>query len=137
MNIDLIERGAPQTPFLRIFGREEVDISLLRDAVSRLHKQIVREVSIHELPGFQSRGGIAIRAFVGDADHGVSRWQLSREFRWILTTDTWGIVEGLVEGLLPVNAENTHQWLAGGEARYGLESSSVGMLLSVSDEGSW
>jgi hypothetical protein len=119
MKIDLIERGAPECPFIRIFGRDEAGIVALRVGIRNLRTGVVDQVAIHELQSYQTADPIALYAVVAEADVGVTRTELSWEYRWDLTDESWRIVAGLIEGMLPLKPGDFYQWLAGGEARYG------------------
>jgi hypothetical protein len=137
VNIEFIERGAEQCPFIRIFGRDVEAIETLRDSARGLAAGALNDVAIHALPRYQSVGAVTFVARVSERDIGITRHQLSHSFEWSLSGDGWTLVKGLIDGLLPLKPRDAYQWLAGGEARYGLEESEIGLLLSASHSGAW
>jgi hypothetical protein len=136
MRIDVIEQGAAECPLIRIFGRDESGILELRDAIRSLRVGTVDKVAIHELPAYQAGSTTSLFASVAKVDAGVRKLN-SLGYAWTVTPKTWAIVEDLIDGVLPLTEKDVHQWLAGGEARYGLEESAIAVLLSVSEKGVW
>jgi hypothetical protein len=137
MKIEFIEGGTDQGPLIRIFGRDVLALKRLLEAIRDLRSGMHSHVSIHQLPGYQSLGSCALDAVLKNDDQGVVREGRSQQFRWILSSDSWNIVEGLIEGLISYENEPGHQWLAGVEARYGLEISDIGLVLSTNETGEW
>ena len=137
MIVDLVEDSGEGFAFIRIFGKQQNEIESLVRAVRRLETGEADSFFVEALPGFQTQDRMSLEARASDRDSGVLRADLDKSFLWKQTRDTWNVVEGLISGVVPICSHDEFQWLAGPLARYGLEKSNIGVLLSTSNSGQW
>lgn len=137
MQIDYLKAGATDCPLIRIYGRNASTIKEFHHILIALCGGTVTAVDIHRLAGFQMNGCL-LSLVAGAADQGVRQISAKHEFVWTLTPARWCTVAGFVEPFTIADPPiQIHQWLAGKEARKGLERSEIAVVLSNSDDGSW
>lgn len=137
MRIEYLHEGSPNCPLLRFYGNDLQDFSILRQRFKELGSGALPHVGIHDLPGFQAIRGCTLTAKVGQKNEGVSQVGPGQDFEWVLTRDSWETVRELTEPFLELRKAHLHQWLAGKDARFGLEDSRISILLSNSEDGRW
>jgi hypothetical protein len=89
-----------------------------------------------KVPGIGAVSDCRLVLDVSALDEGVSQSTPS-DFRWGLTRETWDLAAGLAEPFAITPRTDTFQWLAGGEAQYGLNVGSIAVLISYSADGRW
>ena len=137
MNLDFLEEGSPDCPLIRIYGTDHDDHRRLIRAIAALAAGTVERLPIQELPGFGADPNFELILSIAANDEGVSRHGQSLHFIWALTSAKWHIVEGLARPLADCESAGAYQWLAGPEARYGLDVGSASVLLSNTHDGHW
>ena len=137
MDLDFLEEGSRDCPLIRIYGTDYDDHCRLTRAIADIAAGTVQRLPIQELPGFGADPNFELILRTAAKDEGVSRHGQSLHFVWALTPGKWRIVEGLARPLADFEIEGCYQWLAGPEARYGLDVGSVSVLLSNSHDGHW
>jgi hypothetical protein len=135
VDLDFLEEGSPDCPLIRIYGRDQDDYRRLVRAIASIAAGTVKRVSVPELPGFRADPNFELTLTARAMDQGVSRFHQSQHFVWALTSPKWHIVEGLAKPLGDRDSANAYQWLAGPEARYGLDVGPISVLLSK--DGRW
>ena len=94
-------------------------------------------IALHELPGFESVENCGLHLRLDDCNAGVHQIGNANEFEWLLTRDSWDTICGLLEPFCVSKAQSRHQWLSGREARYGLDTSTIAVLVSSDENGRW
>jgi hypothetical protein len=136
MQLKYVGSSPSETPIICIYDCGQQDLSELRERIHRLSKGETKVVRVDELAGKGARSAVALRAVATDFSEGVSRLTGSLQFEWSLCKSDWELVDGLLDGLIgsPVGS---YQWLAGTEARYGLEISPIDLVVTTADRAEW
>jgi hypothetical protein len=136
LKIEFLDSGSSFCPLIRLFGKDDA-IYKLRDEIQKLSGGGLSQVCLQDIPGFTSINIVRLCASVGVNDCGVITGVESGCFEWVLSRESWRIVEELIESLINSKSHPCHQWLAGGDARWGLEVSNIGLVISTSNFGEW
>src|SRR5262245_51700855 len=121
MKIEYIKDGTSDSPLIRIYGADPKGFSRLTYLFRSLFHCDVSHAAIQELPGFEVVGNCTLTAIIGKQDKGVQRHGSEQDFTWILTPSSWETVADLTEPFRESQDIHFHQWLAGKEARFGLD----------------
>jgi hypothetical protein len=134
MRIEFLEEGSEDCPLIRIFGTDQAEFGALLGTFTKLSGALGQSSDLHRLPNFQS--DCLLTAISTSEDRGVERTD-TKSFVWSLTPAKWLVVEGLTEPFSETSLRDAHQWLSGREARFGLNTSGVSVVLSSSADGRW
>lgn len=139
MKMEYIQDGSSDCPLIRIFGTEPQGFSQLVRLFRELSSDTVLHVAVHKLPDFETVGGCTLTVAVGQRDEGVRQLGSGQDFEWVLTPSRWETVADLTEpfSISKPRDSHIHQWLAGKEARFGLDDSEISVLISNSKDGRW
>jgi len=135
MNVEFLGDAFEGEPLVRIYGTANVEFSFFHREILKLSNASALSCSIDKIPGFCSVAGCGLTAVSSSQDLGVEQREGNLSFVWALTPARWSIAAGLIEPFL--HNGGGHQWLAGSEARYGLEVGSILILISHSKDGCW
>lgn len=137
MRIEYLDEGAVDCPLIRIYSAEPQSFFQLVRLFRELYCGMVQHIAVHEIPGFEAVGGCTLTVAVGQRDEGVHRRDSGQDFEWVLTPSSWETVADLIEPFSTPRDIHIHQWLAGKEARFGLDDSEISVLISNSKDGRW
>jgi hypothetical protein len=137
MKVEYIGEGSHDCPLIAIFGTSTADFARLRAAAEGLANGSFTKSELQEFEGFHL---VNIRSFTMAAGQG-SEGLYHRDgasFLWVLPGEKWKIVSGLIEPFTRWRSGSpVHQWLYGGEARLGLNSSEISIVISNSPTPQW
>ena len=137
MQLEFLETGAADCPLLRIYGTGAAGFRSLHFAVRQLAAQDGATCALDQLPEVHAVAGCALMMIASSVNAGVCRTGATSSFEWRLKPAKWSVVAGLIEPFARGLNGGTHQWLAGKEARFGLDLGTVAVLISNSDDGRW
>lgn len=136
MRVEYLHSGSPDCPLIRIFGTERAEFDELLAIVRALAEGQCLAVDLLNRPNFVGAEVDSFKLERARTSGGVMR-EDRREFRWRNTATDWTLVAGFLEPFSHSARTGAFQWLAGPEAREGLEQSSISVLLSNSNVGTW
>ena len=136
VQIEFLETGSADCPLVRIYGTEADEFAALLDVLRNVATAEDKSTTLHDLPRFNAVSGCQLRIAASSQDIGV-RQGVGMDFGWTMTPPKWLLVAGLVEPFASSPKIGEFQWLAGPEARYGLNIGTIGVLLSFSKNGRW
>ena len=137
MKIEYLPKGSMDCPLIRIYYSETSAIRCFHRLIAKFCNGELKSAALHELPGFQLNDCLLCLT-VGVEDQGVQQISSAPAFTWVLTPARWCRIAELIEPFTTAAPNiHIHQWLAGREARQGLERSPIAVVLSNSDDGRW
>lgn len=137
MQIEFLETGSPDCPLIRLYGVERKYFTALHDEILRLAADSEGRCPVHEIPGFQAHSDCRLTLISSSKNEDVRRLGPGLDFAWRLSPANWSVVGGLLEPFCTDFSEGRYQWLAGGQARHGLDRPGISVLLSCSSDGHW
>lgn len=136
MKIEYLKEGSADCPLIRIYDFNANAIGVLYRLIIGLCDSKRKLIELTEIEGIYQIG-CSLSLAVGVDDKGVKSTSSPTTFMWTLAPETWCTVAGLIEPFRVPSEGEVHQWLAGYEARYGLEDSHIGVVLTNSADGRW
>ena len=137
MNMEFLKDGSEGCPLIRIFGTDRDEFSSLHRVIMLLASGEVKACRADEINGLPIIGDCVLTLTASAQDEGVSREGHTSNFIWKLTPKKWSVVAGFIEPFLSDPRLGSFQWLAGKEARHGLDVGAIAILLSHSNNGQW
>jgi hypothetical protein len=135
MDVEFLATGSPDCPLIRIFGADTGDHLRLQAGFEQLARGQTNSLLVTEIPGFVGRFGCKLELLVSSRLEGV-RQADCQSFVWALPRKKWMTVAEFAAAVAD-GPPGVFQWLAGSEARNGLENSGIAVLLSKSVSGHW
>jgi len=136
VKIEFLQTGSQDCPLIRLFGTDSSEFQALHDALAQLASGAMITCELTKVPGIGAISDCRLVLDVSARDEGVSQ-STPTDFRWGLTSESWGLAAGLAEPFATTPRTDTFQWLAGGEAQYGLNVGNIAVLISCSVDGRW
>lgn len=137
MQLEFLATGSINCPLIRIYGTDPAGFRSLQLTVQQLAIQESITCALHELPEIRAVAGCGLTMIASSANAGIRRIGAASRFEWELVPAKWSVVAGLIEPFARGLTNEAHQWLAGKEARFGLDVGTVSVLVSNSDDGRW
>lgn len=134
MILDYIEKEAEFSPLMRIYGSDTEQLINLRVKLDEMIAQRL-PIKLTQLFDIVSRDILDVECQISIKDIGMEKIA-DRKFRWSLTEDSWSIVSELIESVLESDRP-CFQWVAGEEARFGLDLSVISVLILNKADGTW
>ena len=137
MNIEFLESGSTDCPLVRIYGTKAAEFASLHSLVGLAARGVGGSCSTLEVSELAA-SSVVLELEIATSEIGVRRASDDKnKFFWMLTPERRTVVAGLIQPFVTEARHDTHQWICGPNARYGLEVGSISILLSCSIDGSW
>lgn len=136
MIVEYLDTGSGDCPLIRIFGTSKRSFRSLFEIAKQLSRGEKVAADILQLPDFI---GIGVTHFVLKRSKRLANVHLTGAggFTWASPPPEWSSIAQLIEPFAQEPRMGAFQWLAGPEARHGLDATDIGIVLSFSPDGQW
>jgi len=136
MKLDYIGDGEREIALLRIFGSAKESWIALSLLLEKLISGQMSEVALHKQSDVIDEHTCGLTIRVADIDRGIVPPSTPLQFELRLTKESLTTARELIDSLATSN-DAGYQWLCGEEARFGLPTSHIGLLISTDKSGRW
>ena len=135
--VDFMETGAPECPFLRIYGTDQSALQRLQQFFEDLGSGLRSRLDLHDHCSLEFQADLKLSCMVTQGARGVTRLPGTLWFTWSLDQSEWNDLSELIAPLLGSGQTEQYQWLAEPTLTSRDAYSGIPVLLSVSNAGVW